>query len=75
MKAVIDQAFGDVERVHAFARLALVSEDDFVHRRRGEGLFIIRSQTVRNIARVKDRGLGCFAQTVVTVGENISERA
>src|SRR5436309_546612 len=75
MKAVIDQALGDVECVHALTRLSFISEDDFVHRRRGEGLFIIRSETVRNVARVEDRGLGCFAQTVVTVGENISERA
>ena len=41
MKAVVDQALGDVERVHALTRLAFVGEDDFVHWRRGEGLFVI----------------------------------
>ena len=75
MEAVIDQALGDVQGVHAFARLTFVGENDLVHRRGVERFFVICLQTVRDVTRVQHRGLSCFAQTVVPVGKRVSQGA
>jgi len=50
------------QRVHAFARLAFVGKDDFVHRRRVEG-FHIAGQTMRNVTRIETRRSVASRQT------------
>src|SRR6185369_7675484 len=75
MKAVIDQSLGNIQCVHAFARLALVGENHFVHRRAVERLFVIRYQTVGNVTRVEHGSFRSLAQSVASMRENVSQRA
>src|ERR1044072_3297165 len=75
MKTVVDQSLGNVECVYAFAGLALVGENHFVHGCALERLFVFRDQTVGDVARVEYGRFRCFAQTIPAMRENVSQCA
>ena len=54
VEALVHQAFGDVERVNAFAGLFFVRENDFVHRIARKRFVERVRQTVSDVARIQD---------------------
>src|SRR5437660_6094781 len=74
MESVINQALGDIHRTHAFLRLHLVAENDFMHGWRRVRQVVGAFKALANIVRVEDGVFGGLAQSVGTVGLNIGER-
>src|ERR1700676_968977 len=74
MKAVIDQALGEVHRVHAVLFLTRVAEDDFVHGWQGIRQIVNAFEILADVSGVEDRVLGGLADSR-TVGKDVSERA
>lgn len=75
MKAVIDQALGNVAGLHAFRCLALVAENYFVHRRRLVWQFVEVFKSPADVVRIEHRVFGRLPETVGTVGEDVRKRA
>src|SRR5690348_13771909 len=75
MKAVVDEALGDVSGPDAVLRLQAVAEDYFVHRSRLVWQLVDAFELLANVIGVQDSVFCGLAQTVRTVGKNVGKSA
>ncbi len=74
MEAVVDQALGDVHRVHAVLFLPRIAENHFVHRGQIERQVVHVLELLANVIRVQDRVFRGLADARA-VGQRVGERA
>ncbi len=73
MESVVDQALGKVHRLYAFSSLQLIAKNYFVHAGRGVGQIVHAFQSLANVVGVEHGVFSGLAQSVRTVGENVSQ--
>ena len=75
VEAVIDEALGDIAGLDAAYLLALVAEDDLVHRGRLIWQLVMAFELLADVVRVEHSIFRGLAQAVGAVGEDVSQRA